>query len=227
MILHNQAGTSPVRSETAMRFNGIPTPAIRRLSLYLRQFESFRQSGQQTVSSRQLGQALGITDAQVRKDLAYFGQFGQPGVGYRVVEMVSQLRSILGTDKLWNVILVGAGNLGAALLQYKGFVEKGFRIVAAFDTAKGKLGRTIGGVDVFDLDQLERVIRAHNVRLAILATPAEAAESLCAQLTAAGVRGILNFAPVSLPAGPSLAVNAVDLAVQLEQLSYQVNVMDS
>src|SRR5256886_1512480 len=111
----------------------IPAPAVRRLSLYLRQLESFRKKDRRTISSKQLGESLGLTDAQVRKDFAYFGQFGHPGIGYRVEDLVTQLKRILGTDKTWNVLLVGAGNLGRALLAYKGFDTKGFRIVAVFD----------------------------------------------------------------------------------------------
>src|SRR5580704_13542602 len=111
----------------------VPDPAVKRLSLYLRQLESFRKKNRLTVSSKQLGESLGLTDAQVRKDLAYFGQFGHPGIGYRVDDLVGQVRRILGTDKLWNVVMVGAGNLGRALLAYRGFDAKGFHLVAVFD----------------------------------------------------------------------------------------------
>src|SRR5213595_3699644 len=115
------------------RTDPIPDPAVRRLSLYLRQLETFKRRDRRTISSKQLGESLGLTDAQVRKDLAYFGQFGHPGIGYRVDELIAQVKRILGTDKTWNVILVGAGNLGRALLAYKGFDTKGFRLVAVFD----------------------------------------------------------------------------------------------
>src|SRR5580704_8467292 len=111
----------------------VPDPAVRRLSLYLRQLEVFRRKDRRTISSRQLGESLGLTDAQVRKDLAYFGQFGHPGIGYRVDELIARVRHILGTDKIWNVLLVGAGNLGRALMAYTGFDAKGFHLVAVFD----------------------------------------------------------------------------------------------
>src|SRR5947208_4439211 len=111
----------------------IPNPAVRRLSLYLRQLESFKRKDRRTISSKQLGELLGLTDAQVRKDLAYFGQFGHPGVGYRVADLIARIRAILGTDRNWNVLLVGAGNLGNALLSYRGFARKNFNIVAVFD----------------------------------------------------------------------------------------------
>src|SRR5213083_802268 len=110
----------------------IPTPAVRRLSLYLRQLESFKRKDRRTISSKQLGESLGLTDAQVRKDFAYFGQFGHPGVGYRVDDLIAQVKRILGTDKTWNVLLVGAGNLGRALLAYRGFEQKGFDMAAVF-----------------------------------------------------------------------------------------------
>src|SRR5450432_437794 len=119
---------SKLHSET--RPDLVPNPAVRRLSLYLRQLESFKRKDRRTVSSRQLGESLGLTDAQVRKDLAYFGQFGHPGIGYRVDDLIGQDRHILGTDKIWNVLLIGAGNLGRALLAYKGFTAKGFNLAA-------------------------------------------------------------------------------------------------
>src|SRR3989440_3881439 len=122
----------------------IPDPAVRRLSLYLRQLEAFKRKDRRTISSKQLGESLGLTDAQVRKDLAYFGQFGHPGIGYRVDDPIGQVKRILGTDKTWNVLLVGAGNLGRALLAYKGFDQKGFRLVAVFDADPATIGKKIG-----------------------------------------------------------------------------------
>src|SRR5215207_10587998 len=110
------------------RLDSIPNPAVRRLSLYLRQLESFQRKDRRTISSKQLGESLGLTDAQVRKDLAYFGQFGHPGIGYKVEELIAQVKRILGTDRTWNVMLVGAGNIGRALMAYRGFDAKGFRL---------------------------------------------------------------------------------------------------
>src|SRR5437868_8543906 len=124
-----------------MKFEDIPTPAVYRLSFYLRQLEAFQHADKHTISSKQLGDALNYTDAQVRKDLAYFGQFGHPGVGYRVEELISQLKRILGTDRTWNVVLIGVGNLGRALTAYNGFETKGFKIVAVFDADPSKVGK--------------------------------------------------------------------------------------
>jgi redox-sensing transcriptional repressor len=202
----------------------IPDPAVRRLSLYLRQLESFKRKDRRTISSKQLGESLRLTDAQVRKDLAYFGQFGHPGIGYRVDELIAQVKRILGTDKTWNVILIGAGNLGRALIAYRGFDAKGFKLVAVLDNDPAKIGRKHGSFTIQPLDSLEETIRTLAVRLAILTVPADFAQDLADRVIAAGVRGILNFAPISLVVPESIALNSVDLAVQLEQLSFQVNV---
>jgi len=200
-----------------------PDPAVKRLSLYLRQLESLHRRDVKTVSSRQLGESLRFTDAQVRKDLAYFGQFGHPGIGYTVVELIAQVRHILGTDKVWNVVLIGAGNLGRALAAYKGFTAKGFCLVAVFDNDVSKVGRKVGSFAVQPLAELEATVRKHAVRMAMMAVPADNAQDVADQLVTAGVRGLLNFAPVSISVPADVAVNAVDLAVQLEQLLFQVN----
>jgi redox-sensing transcriptional repressor len=212
----------------------VPNPAVRRLSLYLRQLESFQRKDRRTVSSKQLGESLNLTDAQVRKDLAHFGQFGHSGIGYRVDDLIARVRHILGTDKIWNVLLVGAGNLGSALMAYHGFDGKGFRLVAVFDANAARIGERHGPFAPADtggkrpfiiqpMSQLNSTAQKWNIRLAILAVQADHAQDVCEQVVAAGVRGILNFAPVSLSAPREVALNSVDLAVQLAQLSFQVN----
>ena len=201
----------------------IPNPAVRRLSLYLRQLEAFKRKDRRTISSKQLGESLGLTDAQVRKDLAYFGQFGHPGIGYKVDDLIAEVRRILGTDKIWNVLLVGAGNLGRALMAYRGFASKGFQLAAVFDNDPAKVGKKQGAFTVQPLSDLEPTIRAHNIKLAMLAVPADVAQDVADQLIEAGVRGLLNFAPVSITVPQQIAINSVDLAVQLEQLSFQVS----
>lgn len=205
----------------------VPDPAVKRLSLYLRQLESFQRKDRKTISSKQLGESLNLTDAQVRKDLAYFGQFGHPGIGYRVEELIAQVRHILGTDKIWNVVLVGAGNLGRALSAYRGFSGKGFALVAVFDNDPTKEGRKVGPFHIQPLSELAATIQKHNVRLAVMAVPADAAQDVADQLVESGIRGLLNFAPVSITVPKDVALNAVDLAVQLEQLSFQVNLTPS
>jgi redox-sensing transcriptional repressor len=208
-----------------MRPEHIPAPAVKRLSLYLRELEGFLRTGRQTVSSRTLGEALGLTDAQVRKDLAYFGQFGQPGIGYDVVELSTRIRRILGTDRTWTVVLVGAGNLGTALAAYRGFAKKGFNLVAVFDADPAKVGRPLPGLEHIRIKPIEAInetVREHDVRLAIIAVPAESAQQVADRLMEAGVRGLLNFAPAALSIPDTVAVSSVDMAVQLEQLSFQL-----
>ena len=211
----------PIRQES------IPNPAVRRLSLYLRQLENFHRTGRRTISSRQLGESLHFTDAQVRKDLAYFGQFGHPGIGYKVEDLILQLRRILGTDKDWNVLLVGAGNLGRALCSYKGFNAKGFRLIAVFDNDPGKIGKKLGAFTIQPLSEAAEMVQKQSIRLAILAVPAASAQDVADQIVEAGVGGILNFAPVSLNVPPKVALNTVDVAVQLEQLAFQLTFADA
>ena len=205
----------------------VPKAAVGRLGLYLRQLERFLQDGWSTVSSRRLGQALGISDAQVRKDLGYFGHFGRAGVGYDVQALVGTVRGILGTDHEWPVALVGIGNLGRALVGYRGFRRQGFHIVAIFDVDQAKIGQTIEGIRVQHLNKLHRAVADRTIAMGIVAVPAEAAQGVADELVRAGVKGILNFAPVplSVPAGVKLI--SVDLAIQLESLAYQVRSADT
>src|SRR6478672_122413 len=159
-----------------MKFEDIPTPAVYRLSFYLRQLEAFQKSEKHTTSSKQLGEALGYTDAQVRK--------------------------ILGTDKGWNVLLVGAGNLGRALIAYRGFLRKGFRLAAIFDADERKVGQAFGDLTVSSMEKLHSIAAEQNIKLAIMSVPGEAAQGVADKLVAAGIRGILNFAPLSITTPP-------------------------
>jgi redox-sensing transcriptional repressor len=194
---------------------------VLRLSLYLRQLEHLAAEGREKVSSTQLAKSLHATDAQVRKDLGYFGQFGRRGVGYPVAPLIEVLRHILGTDRVSNVVVVGAGDLGRALMRYRGFARKGFRFVAAFDVAPGKIGRKVGDVPVLPIGQLEDIVRRHRVKLAVVAVPVDAAQQVTDRLCRAGVGGILNFAPTTLHTASGVAVGTVDLAGHLEQLSFR------
>lgn len=199
-----------------------PKAVVSRMSLYLRELQQLVASGRETISSTQLGARLGFTDAQVRKDLAYFGQFGYPGLGYRVRELVDAIRRILGTDQDWPAAIVGMGNLGQALIGYKGFAAQNFRVVAAFDNDPAKVGREIEGISVYDFAELPEVVAAAEIRLGIVAVPARAAQQVADQLVAAGVQGILNFAPVNLTVETEIGLVSVDLATQLEQLSFTI-----
>lgn len=201
---------------------GTPRAAVGRLSLYLRHLDSLSRAGNETVSSSKLGAALEITDAQVRKDLAYFGQFGYPGIGYRVEELRDSLRGVLGTDRIWKVALIGVGNIGRALLRYRGFPERGFPISMLFDRDPDLIGKKVSGLEVLALDLLPRKAREHRVEIAILAVPAVAADEVAALIVKAGISGILNFAPVPLKVPGDVSVVSVDLGVQFEQLAFQI-----
>ena len=200
----------------------VPKAVVSRLSLYLRELQHLIRDGHETTSSTQLGSRLGVTDAQIRKDLAYFGQFGYPGIGYRCEELVGQIRKILGTDHDWPVAIVGLGNLGTALLGHRGFSQKGFRVVAGFDIDPNKIGTQIHSVPIFDLQQLSDTVQSEAIRLAILAVPAEVAQEVADDLVAAGIHGIMNFTPVTISLPQSVSIVAVDLAIELEQLSFAV-----
>jgi redox-sensing transcriptional repressor len=200
----------------------VPKAVVSRLSLYLRELQHLVRDGHQRTSSSQLGRLLGFSDAQVRKDLAYFGHFGHPGIGYRCDDLINAIRKILGTDRDWPVAMVGTGNLGRALLGYRGFSHQGFRIVAAFDIDPERVGATIDGVRVFHLDQLADVVAQHKIKLAMVAVPASAAQSVADRLVAAGIEGIVNFAPVTISLPDHVRQIGVDLAIELEQLSFSV-----
>lgn len=200
----------------------VPKAVVNRLSLYLRELQLLVRGRRPTVSSRELGQLLGFTDAQVRRDLAYFGHFGQRGVGYRCEELVTAIRGILGTDREWTVAMVGVGNLGRALLGYRGFPSQGFRIVIAFDDAPEVVHSTLDGVPVYPSASLSELVRETGTPLGLIAVPAAAAQGVADSLVEAGVVGILNFAPVTLVLPPHVSLVEVDLATEMEQLCFSV-----
>jgi redox-sensing transcriptional repressor len=200
----------------------ISRAGVGRLSLYLRCLETLLRGGTTKVSSGQLGEALGLADTQVRKDLASLGNLGHPGVGYVTEELITAIRRALGVDREWPVAVVGVGNLARALLRYRGFQQRGFRIVALFDSDPAKIGQHLDGLEVRSPELMREVIAATGAELGVLAVPAESAQKAADDLVTAGVRGVLNFAPalVRLPEGVSLV--SVDLTVQLEQLAFLV-----
>jgi len=200
----------------------VPKPVAARFPLYLRQLEEYEADGVALVSSRELGAKLGTSAAQVRKDLACFGHFGLPGVGYPVKELVEQLKRIIGRDHRWRVALVGAGNLGRALCRYKGFLEKGFEILAVFDKDRSKIGKHIGPKTIRPMSEFARTVRGEHIELGVIAVPAREAQAVAKQMVKAGIRGILNFAPVRLTVPEGVTVCAVDLAVELQQLSFSL-----
>jgi redox-sensing transcriptional repressor len=199
-----------------------PKAVVGRMSLYLRQLEAYQCLGVTTVSSSQLGEPLSIKNAQVRKDLAFFGQFGHPGIGYRIDELIDALRHILGIDHDWPLALVGLGNLGRALLRYRGFRTRGFHVVALFDNDPGKVGQKYDGLVVEPVESLRKVVVPRKIKLALLCVPTDAAQRVTDLLVASGIRGILNFAPVPLNVPSHVNLVPVDLSIQLENLAYKV-----
>lgn len=205
---------------------GISESTVRRLSVYLRLLRELDRDGRDVVSSQELAERSGTTSAQVRKDLSLFGSFGKRGRGYDVGELRSRLEEILGLGRLWRVALAGVGKIGGALLGYEDLERRGFEIVAAFDTDAEKIGRTVFDVEVDALDSLEEVVEERGVEMAIIATPPEAAQGVTDRLVEAGVRGLLNFAPVRLEVPPGVAVRSMDVALELEGLSFALSYGD-
>jgi redox-sensing transcriptional repressor len=193
---------------------------VRRLSLYLRFLEEFEGQGIATVSSGALASRGGTTSAQVRKDLSFFGSFGKRGLGYPVPELADRLREILGLKRRYQVAMVGAGKIGSALVQYRGFKQRGFDIVAIFDSDPAKIGRQWNGLTVLDVATLEKEFVRNPIDMAVLVTPAEAAQPVTDRLVALGIKSILNFAPVQLVVPDDVVVKTVNLALELETLSY-------
>ncbi len=219
MILH------PVKEEPSAAGRGdreesIPRKSIYRLSIYHRCLQRLRENGVETVSSEALARAAGVKPPQLRKDLAYFGQFGTRGLGYNVIQLAGILNDVLGTNRLQPVILVGVGNLGTALLRYGGFNKEGFEIIAAFDADVDRPRPGLPPVPLKPITELARFIHDHQVKMAILAVPAAAAQQVVNDLVAAGLQAILNFSPTILDTPEHVVVSNVDLAVELENLSY-------
>ena len=198
----------------------IPRKTVYRLSLYYRALQRLRGNAIDTVSSAALAKVAGVKPTQLRKDLTYFGQFGTRGLGYNVEALCTRLTDVLGTTQLQPVILVGAGNLGSALLRYPGFAKEGFEVVAAFDLEATKTRARSLGVKVLPMAKLGEFVKAESVKMAILTVPAIVAQEVTNVLVDAGVLAILNFAPIFLQVPDKVVVNNVDLAIELENLSY-------
>jgi redox-sensing transcriptional repressor len=198
----------------------IAESTVRRLSLYLRFLEEFEEQGATTVSSEVLASRGGTTSAQVRKDLSFFGSFGKRGLGYQGPQLKSRLRDILGLDRRYRVIVIGAGKIGVALVQYGGFRARGFDLVAIYDNDPKKIGREWNGLLVKNVIELERDLEREPADIAAVVTPAEAAQGVADRLVRCGITAILNFAPVQLSVPETVAVKTVNLVLELEALSY-------
>ena len=198
----------------------IPRKAVYRLSLYYRVLERLNQNRIETVSSDALAKAAGVKPTQLRKDLTYFGQFGTRGLGYKVESLLAKLTGVLRTTRFQPVILVGAGNLGSALLRYDGFAKEGFEIIAAFDSRPEGAKTDNCKVPIQPVELMKEFVRGHSIKLAILAVPGVAAQEVTNQLVEAGIQAILNFSPLILQVPTQVVVNNVNLAIELENLTY-------
>ena len=201
----------------------ISESTVRRLSVYLRLLRELEGEDREIVSSKELATRSGTTPAQVRKDLSLFGSFGKRGRGYTVPELAATLEGILGLERSWRVALVGAGRIGSALLGYRDLRERGFEVVAVFDVDPAKVDRVVDGVAISPMERLEQVVEERDVEMGIVATPPEAAQEVADRLVEAGVRALLNFAPVKLDVPERVVVRSMDVALEMEGLSFALS----
>ena len=204
----------------------IAESTVRRLSIYLRFLEEFEVRGASTVSSEELARRGGTTSAQVRKDLSFFGSFGKRGLGYSVPELSTALRDILGLGREWQVVIIGAGKIGAALAQYRGFRQRGFNILAVYDSNPEKVGRSLEGIDIRDMSRFEDDVERERPEIAVIAIPGEGAQEVLDRIVRTGIKAVLNFAPVQLHAPADVTVKAVNMAMELEGLSFALSNRD-
>ncbi len=203
-----------------MDANSIPDIVVGRLPRYLLALKRMSEQGKISTSSQELGDLLGISAAQIRKDLSQFGEFGKQGTGYSIPYLIDQLEIILKIRKVWDIVLIGAGDLGHAIAHYQGFANRGFRIAMVFDNDPDKIGKTIGGHTVQDLEKLDEVIRKTGIKVAMLTVPASAAQSVSELLVKSGIRAILSYAPAPLNLPPNIHVEYIDPLLQLQHMTY-------
>ena len=206
-----------------MDSNEVPDVVVLRLPLYVRALSQLEDSGEEVVSSQQLGSLLQMTPAQIRKDLSYFGRFGKQGRGYSVHDLVERLRQILGVNSYWNVAVVGVGRLGRAILNYPGFNPDGFHLVAAFDLSPEVIGQEVGGLVVRPLEELEQVAVEKAVSIAIVAVPVSETQEVVDRLVAYGVRAILNYAPIVPHVREGIRIRNIDPVLSLQSMTYYIN----
>jgi len=203
-----------------MAVKPIPNIVVGRLPIYLRALQRMSQEGRRVTSSQELGERLGISAAQIRKDLSQFGEFGKQGTGYNIEYLADQLQSILKVDRVWNVIIVGAGDIGSALARYNGLSERGFRVVMIFDNDPSKIGQPIGPFHVKNIANLVEEVQPAGIKVAILAVPAQQAQEVTDLLVEAGIRAVLNYAPISLAVPEGVRVQYIDPVTHLQHMSY-------
>lgn len=209
-----------LKVRTIMNADKIPDIIIGRLPIYLRALEHMANSGLQTTSSQELGEQLGISAAQIRKDISQFGEFGKQGTGYHISFLIEKLRAIMKIDTIWDIAVVGAGDVGHALANYPGFVNRGFRIAMVFDNDPAKVGQPIGQFVIQSATELVDSIQAANIKVAMLAVPAATAQEVTDKLVQAGVKAILNYAPISLSVPETVRVQNTDPVTHLQRMTY-------
>lgn len=210
-----------------MKKKSIPSITINRLSVYHRCLEKITETEKgkelKIISSFEIAEMTGINSAQIRKDLAYFGEFGKRGVGYPLIDLSRELKKILGLDKKWSVIIAGAGNLGKALVRYKGFQKKGFIIKGIFDNNPSKIGKKFGRIFIYDIKEMEKFIQSENINIGIIVVPADSAQEMAAKMVRGGIKAILNFAPTHIILPPEIKIHNVDLSIEFEGLTYYLS----
>lgn len=203
-----------------MARSDIPDIVIGRLPIYLRALSRLSQEGHEITSSHELGKRLGISSAQIRKDLSHFGEFGKQGTGYTVSTLSAELQRILNVNREWMVALVGVGDLGRALAHYGGFAHRGFRITHLFDADPGKVGQKIDNLEIRSIDEMDDTLQKNNIKVAMLATPADAAQDVTDMLVKAGIKAILNYAPIVVSVPEGVRIQYIDPVIHLQRMAY-------
>lgn len=206
-----------------MNADRIPDIIIGRLPVYLRALQRLSEKGIQTTSSQELGDIVGISAAQIRKDISQFGEFGKQGTGYSIPFLIERLRTILKVDRVWDVVIVGMGDIGHALARYQGFSNRGFLIKMVFDSDPQKIGQKVGNFEILDMNVMAEKIKQNKIKIAMLTVPASVAQEVADQLVKAGVRGILNYAPISLSVPAGVRVQHIDPATHLQRMTYYID----
>jgi redox-sensing transcriptional repressor len=206
-----------------MNANRIPDIIIGRLPVYLRALQQLSEKGVMTTSSQELGEIIGISAAQIRKDISQFGEFGKQGTGYSIPFLIERLRDILKVDRVWEVVIVGMGDIGHALARYNGFANRGFHINMVFDNDPQKIGQKVGDYEIFDIATLPEKVKQNKIKVAMLTAPAPVAQDITDLLVKAGIKAILNYAPISLNVPPGIRVQYTDPVTHLQRMTYYLD----
>ena len=210
-----------------MKYKNIPSVTINRLSLYYRCIEKIIETTEKRefkiISSSEIAEMTGFNPAQIRRDLAYFGEFGKRGLGYPLVDLSEALKKILGLNKKWSIIIAGAGNLGQALVKYKGFKKRGFIIKGLFDNSPLTINKKINNILIYDIEEIEKFIRINKIKIGLLTVPASVAQEVAEKMVRGGIKSILNFAPVHIKLPPEIKIHNVDLSIEFEELTYYLS----